>query len=182
MQLNSDKIRIKNIVYTAAMTAVIAVCAWITVPFTVPFTMQTFGVMLSLKTLGGKRGTISVLIYITLGGIGVPVFSGFAGGAGVLFGPTGGYILGFFIGALVYWALERYTGKLWVNIAVTALFLVICYAFGTAWFVALMDMRDKAVGISGALSLCVLPYMIPDFIKLFLADRIGKKLRKSIAL
>lgn len=172
--------RVRSIAYIALMTAVIAVCAWITVPFTVPFTMQTFGVMLALKTLGGKNGTVSVLLYIALGGIGVPVFSGFSGGPGVLFGPTGGYILGFFIGALIYRALEKHTSGIWGNIAVTALFLIVCYTFGTAWFIILMGMRQKPVGILSALSLCVVPYVIPDAIKLFLADRIGKRMGKYI--
>ena len=81
--------------FTALTAAIIAVCAWITVPGPVPFTMQTFGVFLALRLLGGKRGSISVALYILLGAAGLPVFSGFKAGIGVLIGPTGGYILGF---------------------------------------------------------------------------------------
>ena len=176
------KAKTRSMVYTALMTALIAVCAWITVPFTVPFTMQTFGVTLAVKLLGGKRGTAAILLYITLGGIGVPVFAGFTGGPAVLFGPTGGYILGFLTGALAYLALERFTQKIWCNIAVTGLMLIICYAFGTVWFMSIMASRQKAIGVASALSLCVIPYIIPDIVKLVLADVIGRKLRKFIHL
>ena len=82
-------------VQIAQFSSIFAVCSWIQFPMTVPFTMQTFAVFCALATLGGKGGTISVLIYIVLGAVGVPVFAGFTGGVGILFGTTGGYIIGF---------------------------------------------------------------------------------------
>ena len=86
--------KIVAMVQIALFAAIIAVCSWIQIPMTVPFTMQTFAVFCALTTLGGKGGTISILIYIVLGAVGVPVFAGFTGGIGILFGTTGGYIIG----------------------------------------------------------------------------------------
>ena len=87
--------KIRDMAYISLSAAVIAVCAWITVPFTVPFTMQTFAVFLAVLLFGSARGMLSILLYIALGAVGLPVFSSFGGGIGVLIGPTGGYIIGF---------------------------------------------------------------------------------------
>ena len=96
------------LVQIALFAAIIAVCSWIQIPMTVPFTMQTFAVFCALATLGGKGGTISVLIYIVLGAVGVPVFAGFTGGVGILFGTTGGYIIGFLFTGLLYWLITHF--------------------------------------------------------------------------
>lgn len=80
-----------DLAYIALMAALIALCAWISVPLgPVPFTMQTFGIFAALGLLGGRRGTLAFLIYLLLGIVGLPVFSGFSAGAGVLFGATSG--------------------------------------------------------------------------------------------
>ena len=84
-----------DIVYIAVFAVIMAICSWISIPAAVPFTLQTFGVFIAVGILGGKRGTLSVLVFILLGAIGVPVFAGFSGGIGVLAGTTGGYIIGF---------------------------------------------------------------------------------------
>ena len=98
-----------NLVYMALGAVLIALCSWITVPAAVPFTMQTFAVFFILSALGGKQGTVTILVYIALGAVGVPVFSQFGAGPGVLLGNTGGYILGFLASALAFssarWAL-----------------------------------------------------------------------------
>ncbi|MBQ9746335.1 MAG: biotin transporter BioY, partial [Clostridia bacterium] len=86
MLKSSGNKRVKSLVYTAMFTAIIALCSLITVPFAVPFTMQTFGVFFALLALGGKRGACAVTAYILLGLAGLPVFSGFQGGVAVLFG------------------------------------------------------------------------------------------------
>ena len=94
-------IKTRDIAYIAFFAVVIAVCSWISIPTVVPFTLQTFAVFLTVGVLGGKRGTLAVFVYILLGVCGVPVFSGFSGGIGVLLGQTGGYIAGFLFSALV---------------------------------------------------------------------------------
>ena len=100
-----------DIVYIAVFAVIMAICSWISIPTTVPFTLQTFGVFIAVGILGGKRGTLAVLVYIILGAIGVPVFSGFTGGVGILVGTTGGYIIGFLFSALVMWLMEKIPGK-----------------------------------------------------------------------
>ena len=103
-----------DMVYIAVFAVIIAVCSWISVPMVIPFTLQTFGVFCAVGLLGGKRGTLSVLIYVLLGAVGIPVFSGFSSGIGTLFGVTGGYIMGFIFTALVYWLITLVFGKkLW---------------------------------------------------------------------
>ena len=110
--------RVVDLTYMAVCAALIAICAWITVPAAVPFTLQTFAVFCVLGLLGGKRGTVAILVYILLGAVGLPVFSGFNGGIGALLGTTGGYILGFIFIGLIYWAAEKLFGfKLAVRIA-----------------------------------------------------------------
>ena len=99
---------VRDLTFIAMMTALIAVCAWITVPMTVPFTMQTFGVFMALLVLGGPKGTMAVALYILLGMAGVPVFAGFGAGIGVLAGPTGGYIAGFLLTGLLYCAVKKW--------------------------------------------------------------------------
>ena len=83
---------------TGVMAAGMAVCAWISVPGPVPFTLQTMGVFLAVGLLGGRLGSLAVGAYLLLGAVGLPVFSGFSGGVASFAGPTGGYLVGFQIG------------------------------------------------------------------------------------
>ena len=155
--------KIVAMVQIALFAAIIAICSWIQIPLTVPFTLQTFAVFCTLGILGGKNGTISVLLYIILGAVGVPVFAGFSGGVGVLLGTTGGYIIGFLFTALLYWVITHFFGdKLPVMIIAMALGLVVCYAFGTAWFMLVYARTTGAVGLMTALGWCVFPFILPD--------------------
>ena len=97
----------KNAAYVAMSAVILCVCSWLTIPFTVPFTMQTFGVYCALLILGGRRGLAAIGLYLLLGIVGLPVFSGFRGGLGHVLGPTGGYILGFLFTGLAYLLLEK---------------------------------------------------------------------------
>lgn len=177
----NNKLNMRDFTLIAMFTAVIAICAWITIPTTVPFTLQTFAVFLTIGLLGGKRGTISVIFYIFLGAIGVPVFSGFKGGVGVLLGQTGGYIVGFIGTALFAWLVERLLGrKQWVLILSMTVGLLICYAFGTFWFIEVYTGSTGAVGLLTVLGWCVFPFVIPDAIKIAAALLITDRLRKYI--
>ena len=91
------KLGTRDMALVALMTALMAICSWISIPTTVPFTLQTLGVFLACALLGGKRGSLAVFVYLLLGALGLPVFAGFSGGAGALLGSTGGYILGFLL-------------------------------------------------------------------------------------
>lgn len=173
----------RSMVYVALFAVLMAVCAWISVPAAVPFTMQTFAVFLALSILGGKRGTLAVVVYILMGAVGMPVFSHFQGGLGVLFQATGGYIIGFLLTALIVWGMESLARqRIWIQILSMLLGLLACYAFGTAWFMVLYARTSGAIGAGTALLWCVVPYAIPDLVKLSLALLLSRRLSKLIKL
>lgn len=176
-------LRIVDIAYIGLFVAVMAVCSWISIPTTVPFTLQTFAIFLAVSLLGGKRGTFAVLIYVLLGAVGVPVFAGFSGGPGILFGLTGGYILGFIFLALVMWVFSRLFGsKTWVQLLSMILGLFICYAFGTAWFMLLSANGGKPYSLGVTLGFCVIPFIIPDLCKMVFAFLLSKRLKKVLPI
>ena len=141
------KLTTRDITVCALSIALITVCSWISIPMTIPFTLQTFAVCLIAALLGARRGVISVLAYILLGAIGVPVFAGFKGGIGSLLGPTGGYIIGFIFTAFIAGlAAEHFGRKLQILIPAMILGILICYAFGTAWFVIMKDGEVQQIG------------------------------------
>ena len=175
------KWRTVDLAYTALFTGLMMVCAWITVPLTVPFTLQTFGVFAALGTLGGRRGTWAVAAYLLLGLAGLPVFSGFQGGPGVLLGTTGGYILGFLASALLYWAVTARLGQRPVVMAAAmVLGLVVCYAFGTAWFLVAYARTAGSIGLWAALGMCVFPFVVPDLAKIALAMLLSRQLAPQL--
>lgn len=175
------RISVYDLVMVALFAALIAVCAWITIPGAVPFTLQTMGVFLAVGLLGGKRGTAAVLVYILLGAVGMPVFSGFSGGVGRLLGTTGGYIIGFLVAALAMWAMEAIFGKAkWVLPVSMLLGLLLCYAFGTAWFLVLYTQTKGAISVASVLSMCVVPFIIPDLLKIALALLLTSRLKRFL--
>ena len=103
-QTAAPRFRTLDLAYIALFAVLMAVCAWITIPLPKPlvqFTMQTFAMFMALTVLGGRRGLYTMLVYLLLGAVGIPVFSGFRGGIGVLLDTTGGYIIGFVAAALL---------------------------------------------------------------------------------
>lgn len=181
---SNSSLKTVELTYIALFAVLIAICSWISIPMAVPFTLQTFAVFLAVGILGGKRGTLAVVIYILLGAVGVPVFSGFKGGFGVLIGPTGGYILGFILSALVMWLFEKFIGTKTVVLAISMVIgLILCYAFGTAWFMVVYSSKNGApISLMAALSMCVFPFIIPDVIKISLALWLSKTLRRFVRL
>jgi len=169
--------------YIAVFAVIMAICSWISIPAQVPFTLQTFAVFLAFGVLGGKRGTMAVLVYILLGAVGIPVFAGFTGGIGVLMGNTGGYILGFLGSALVMWALEKLPGKRSViQIFSMIAGLLVCYTFGTLWFMTVYAGTTGKVGLVTVLGWCVIPFIIPDLIKIGLAYMLAGRIRKYVVM
>ena len=176
-----SKFSAKDLTYVAMSVALIAVCSWISVPMTIPFTLQTFAVCLVTALLGLRLGLWSITGYILLGAVGVPVFSGFRGGPGALLGPTGGYIIGFCFTALaVGLAVRRFGFRLPVLLISMAFGILLCYAFGTAWFVLVYSRGTGPVSLATALSWCVFPYLLPDAVKLTLAALLALRLRPVI--
>ena len=173
--------RVVDLTYMAVCAALIAICAWITIPAAVPFTLQIFAVFCVLGLLGGKRGTVTIVVYLLLGAIGLPVFSGFNGGIGALLGTTGGYLISYIFMGLIYWLAEKLFGtKLVVRIAAMVLGLLVCYAFGTAWFMTVYARKSGAIALGTALGWCVFPFIIPDLIKMALALLVSDRVRKFL--
>lgn len=162
---------VKNMVRSALFAALMALCAWISIPVPgVAFTMQTFGVFLTLLVLGGKWGTVSLLIYLLLGCVGLPVFSGFRSGPGVLLGVTGGYLWGFLLTGLCFWGLEK-----WGKLPALILGLAACYLCGSVWFA-----QYSGGGLWVIFARCVAPYLLPDSVKLWMAIGLSKRLKKYV--
>ena len=159
----------------ALFSALMCICAWISVPLgNYNFTLQSFALLLALFVLGGKGATVSTAVYLLLGIVGLPVFSGFRGGFGMLLGITGGYLWGFLIACLIFWAITAIFGekaKIYAGIAA----MVSVYVCGTIWF---------SVYAPGALipilAQSVLPYLLPDAVKFLLAFSLSGKLRKLL--
>ncbi len=168
-------------IYISLFAVIIAICSWISIPSAVPFTLQTMAVFTTVGILGGKRGTISVFLYILLGAIGLPVFAGFTGGFGILLGSTGGYIVGFLFSALLMWGIEALFGnKRIILILSMFLGLLLCYALGTAWFILVYTKTTGEINLITVLGWCVIPFIIPDFIKIALSYILTVKLKKFV--
>lgn len=162
----------------ALFAALMCLCAWISLPLgDTAITLQTFALFLSLELLGGKYGSLVCMLYLLLGAIGLPVFSGFRGGFGMLLGTTGGYLWGFLACALLYWLITGLLGNRFHLLGCLA-GLVLCYALGTLWFYWVYLRAGSAVGIGFVLLKCVVPFVIPDLLKLFLALALAKKLNR----
>ena len=178
-----SKLSVRDMAYIALFAVMMAVCSWISIPYVVPFTLQTFAVFLAVEVLGGRRGTVAVLVYLLMGAVGLPVFTGFSGGIGHLLGSTGGYIVGFVFTALVMWGMERIPGNRTVVLTISmVLGLLVCYAFGTAWFLLVYARTTGPVGVWTAVGWCVAPYVVPDLVKLALALVLRRRLRRAIRL
>ena len=166
------KLNIRKMVLGSLLASMMALCAWISVPVPPVFvTLQTFAVLLTLGILGGKWGCISILIYLFLGVLGLPVFAGFRGGAAALLDATGGFLWGFAAGGLVYWLFEK-LGKL----PAMVLCQLAVYLCGCLWF----SVWTGGSSIWAVLLTCVIPYLIPDGIKLWLAYRLSGRIGKHL--
>ena len=160
------KHRTRRMAYTALFAALIVLCAWIAVPTQPPFTMQTFAVFGAALCLGARRGTAAVGLYLALGAVGVPVFAGFGGGIGYLLGASGGFALGFLPAAWIAGRMAE-QGRAPGRILGCALGLLVCYGIGVLWYALVFT--GGSVGLGGAAAVCVLPFLIPDAIKIALA-------------
>lgn len=181
MELTASKFRTRDIAYIGIFAALIAICSWIAIPATVPFTLQTLGVFLAVGVLGGRRGTLAIVTYLLLGLAGLPVFAEFHGGPGVLLMPSGGYLIGFLFTALLMWGMEKALGqKLWMLGLSMVLGLLVCYAFGTIWFMVVYPMGNEAVGLWTALAWCVFPFIPFDAVKIALALALTSQLRRHV--
>ncbi len=167
---------VRALTETALCAALIAASAMIAIPFPVPFTLQLFGVYFALFYLGGVRGTVAVAVYVFLGAVGLPIFSGFSGGFGRLFDATGGFIWGFLLLSLVYLALSAIFRIRWGGLIAAALSLLAFYALGSVWY-AFFYTDGSLEGYLGSLLITVAPFALPDAVKLVLAYTLAERLR-----
>ena len=179
------KVTTKGMVYIALFTSIMIVCAFITIPFAIPFTLQTFALFTIIGILGTKRAFISVLLYLLLGAVGLPVFSGFRGGIGHLFGATGGYLLGFLLTTLISGFLLKFFSKKRKSNMLSHCFsmligLLACYGFGTIWYLLLYTNSTENISFVSVLSLCVFPFVLPDILKIILSAYVTKLLKKRL--
>lgn len=174
-----------DIAVIAVSAALITICSWISLQIgPVPVTLQTLAVLAVLLTTGGRRGTIAVAVYLALGAIGVPVFSGFKGGPAAFAGPTGGFLLGFLAAALVYWLLEKLVfarlmttqkKKIIFGFVISVIFELIMYTVGVIWFMTVYAAQTGPVGLVTVLGWCVIPFIIPDLVKIAAAVIISSR-------
>ena len=172
----------KSNVYSLAMTAVMAAVIAVVAPFSIPawgevsFTLCTFVLYLSPYILGWKRAVMSTLVYILLGMVGMPVFSNFRGGLGVLDGPTGGYILGYIpmviVGGLI---IKAFPNKRLIHVGGMVLATAVLYAFGTLLFCLQIGST-----LEHALWVCVIPFIPFDLGKMAIATWLGPVLRERL--
>ena len=174
-----------DMTYVALFSVLIVICSWISVPTAVPFTMQTFALFTIIGLLGTKKAFISTCVYLLLGTVGLPVFSGFKGGIGHLFGVTGGYLIGFLLTVLISGTLLNVGFKKRKPTLVTYcismfLGLLACYGFGTAWYILLYANSTGSISVTSVLSICVFPFVLTDIVKIFLSYYVCHNLKKTL--
>lgn len=169
----------KKLILCALFAALTAVCSmiFIPLPFTpVPINLATLSFFLAGGLLGSKGGAISQGVYVILGAIGLPVFTGFTGGFGIIAGPTGGYIIGYVAGAwLIGFLTEKVGQSFFKNIVSMIAGLAVCYILGTLWF-----MHLTSAGLVESLLLCVVPFLIGDAVKIAAGAILVRKLHRFI--
>ena len=166
---------LKQKVFAAMFGALTAIGAYITIPLQpVPITLQDFFTFLAATLLGGYAGALSQVIYILLGIIGLPVFAGGKAGIGVLLGPTGGFLIGFVIGAFVMGKIvemRKEPGWAWITMA-SLIGLLIIYTLGAIQLSILAK-----ISLEKALLVGVLPFIPGDLCKLVLATVVYQKMK-----
>lgn len=177
--MKQNKITVSEMALIAVMAAVTCIMGPLSIPIPfslVPISLTNLAVYLAIYVLGCRRGTLSYLVYLLLGLVGMPVFSGFTGGVGKLFGPTGGYLLGFIFMALICgWAIDHFSCKLVPSFAGMLLGTVVCYAFGTAWLA-----YQAGLTFVAALAAGVLPFIPGDLAKMVIAAVLGPQIRRRL--
>lgn len=175
------KLQIKTICLVAMLTAVISVLSimQIPTPWGVPFTLQTFAIALCGYVLGWKYGTLSTILYVLLGTIGVPVFAGMTAGPGILFGATGGYIFGFILMALLCgigrsFMKKGVSGMVWL-VVFSALGLLACHVLGIIQLKFVAKMTWSAAALNGSV-----PYLAKDIASVIGAYLVALAVRRAL--
>ena len=175
----SKKHMTADMTVTALMTAIACVLGPFSLPIPispVPISLTNLVIYFMAYILGAKKALSSCALYLLLGAVGLPVFSGFSGGLGKLLGPTGGYLIGFlFLAVIAGFFVERFPGKRYLHVAGMAIGTAVLYLFGTVWLAGQMNLS-----VAAALGVVVIPYLPGDAAKIFLAVLLGPQIRRSV--
>lgn len=173
----TKKISTPAMVLIGVMAAVTCILGPLSIPLPVspvPISLTNFAVYLSIYVLGMKKGTLSYIIYMLIGFIGMPVFSAFSSGPAKLFGPTGGYLIGFIFMALICgYFIDRWPSNKGLCLVGMILGTAVCYLFGTVWLAYQANM-----GFGAAMAAGVIPFIPGDLAKMIIAMIIGPQFRK----
>lgn len=171
------KLSIYQMTTCAIMAALMCILGPMSVPIgVVPVSFTNLVIYIAVILLGTKLSTISYLMYLLLGVVGLPVFSGYQGGLPKLSGPTGGYLIGFILMAIVCGIFyEKSKGHSLITGVGMILGTAIAYAFGTVWFVLMMQCE-----VAYALTVCVFPFIPFDLIKIVIAIFLGKTVKAAL--
>ncbi len=174
---NRQGFSVSQLAVTGVMTAVTCILAPFSVPIgPVPISLTNLAIYFSIYVLGMKKATVSYLVYLLIGFIGVPVFSGFSSGPQKLFGPTGGYLIGFIPMTIIAGILiDKFTNNQIICFLGMTAGIVVCYSFGTTWLAYQAHMDWKAALFAG-----VVPFLLGDAAKMILAAVIGPHIRKQL--
>ena len=173
------KTNVQKITFTALMTALICVLAPISIPLPDPIpaiTLGTFAVYISAYIIGPWYSSASVLIYILLGIVGLPIFSKSQAGLQVVAGPTGGYMLGyFFITLCTGWMVKRFEKKIYLHIIGMTVGMLACHIIGTIWLGISMHLSTGAAIAAG-----FTPFMPGEALKITASAAICYPMRKQL--
>ena len=173
--MQSRKTKIFMLTRSGLCAAILCIVSPFVIPLgAIPFSLAIMAVMLIANVFSVKESLVSVLIFILLGGIGLPVFSGFQSGFGVLTGPTGGFILSYIPVSVIISAIRRQ--KFWLRLIAAFGALVLCYLIGSAHFMVV----TKQTSFLYSFAICTAPFAAMDIIKVVAATYIGGKIRAKI--
>lgn len=175
---SKNQSKIINIAFIAMMTAILCILAPIAIPLPglVPLSLATFAIYLIAFLLEWRQTAVSTLLYLILGMIGLPLFSSYQAGIGVLLGPTGGYLIGYIPMAVLCSLIFHRTDRRMVQIAGASLATLVLYAVGTLWL-----MHITGMPLAGALAAGVLPFLPGDLLKIVAAVFMGPVIRQRLA-
>lgn len=174
---NTQKISTRQLTLIAVMTAVMCILGPLSLPIgIVPISLTNLAIYLAIYALGAKRGTLSYIVYLFIGIVGLPVFSGFSGGFTKLLGPTGGYLIGFAFMAFISGIfIDKFSNKIYMCFLGMVLGTIVTYLLGTAWLSYETKMTFNAALYAG-----VIPFVPGDLIKMIVASLIGPQIRKRL--
>jgi len=175
-----SKINIRQMTLVSLFAALTAVGAFISIPlYPIPLSLQSLFTLLAAMILGSVMGALSQIIYVLLGVIGLPVFAGFKAGIGILFGPTGGFLLGFIISAYIIGKIVELKKEknIFYYFLVGIIGTIILYIIGITQLSLV-----TGIGIEKAITVGMLPFLPGDILKIIAASFIASKLRTAIKL